>query len=97
MRKLTTLAFIVGVGLAGTLSANAMTPASLGQAAPGMTVVVAGGCGPGFHRGPLGGCRPNAAGPVVVVPGAVIVAPGPCGGRGTHRVCGPRGCARVCN
>jgi len=33
-----------------------------------------GGCGPGFHRGPYGGCRPNG-GPVVVAPGAVVVAP----------------------
>ena len=33
----------------------------------------AGGCGLGFHRGPYGGCRPN--GPVVVAPGAVVVAP----------------------
>jgi hypothetical protein len=34
----------------------------------------AGGCGPGFHRGPYGGCRPNR-GPIVVVPGAAVVAP----------------------
>jgi hypothetical protein len=33
-----------------------------------------GGCGIGFHRGPYGGCRPNG-GPVVVVPGAAVVAP----------------------
>jgi hypothetical protein len=32
----------------------------------------AGGCGPGFHRNPYGECRPNR-GPVVVVPGAVVV------------------------
>jgi hypothetical protein len=31
-----------------------------------------GGCGPGFHRNPYGECRPNR-GPVVVVPGAVVV------------------------
>jgi hypothetical protein len=35
----------------------------------------AGGCGPAFHRGPYGGCQPNRA--VVVVPGAVVVAPAP--------------------
>jgi hypothetical protein len=34
----------------------------------------AGGCGAGFHRGPYGGCQPNR-GPVVVVPGAAVVAP----------------------
>jgi hypothetical protein len=34
-----------------------------------------GGCGPGFHRNPYGECRPNR-GPVVVVPGAVVVVPG---------------------
>jgi hypothetical protein len=33
-----------------------------------------GGCGIGFHRGPYGGCRANG-GPVVVAPGAVVVAP----------------------
>jgi hypothetical protein len=32
------------------------------------------GCGAGFHRGPYGGCQPNR-GAVVVVPGAVVVAP----------------------
>jgi hypothetical protein len=31
-----------------------------------------GGCGPGFHRNPYGECRPNR-GPVVVVPGAIVV------------------------
>jgi hypothetical protein len=25
------------------------------------------------------------------------VAPGPCGGRGSHRVCNPYRCWRVCN
>lgn len=43
-----------------------------------------GGCGWGWHRGPWGGCRANGSGPayvaprapVVVVPGAVIYAPG---------------------
>jgi len=35
----------------------------------------AGGCGPGYHRGPYGGCQPNRG--VVVVPGAVVVAPAP--------------------
>ncbi|UGA47593.1 hypothetical protein HU230_0016800 [Bradyrhizobium quebecense] len=34
----------------------------------------AGGCGPGWHRGPYGGCVRNR-GPVVVAPGAVVVAP----------------------
>ena len=34
------------------------------------------GCGPGAHRDRYGYCRPNA---VVVVPGAVVVAPVVCG------------------
>jgi len=34
----------------------------------------AGGCGPGWYRGAYGGCRPMR-GPVVVAPGAVMVAP----------------------
>jgi len=33
----------------------------------------AGGCGERFHRGPNGGCIANV-GPVVVVPGAPVVA-----------------------
>src|SRR5262245_50708673 len=33
------------------------------------TADAAQGCGVGFHRGPYGHCRPNAPGPVVVVPG----------------------------
>lgn len=96
MRKLTVLALIVGVGLAGTLSANAMTPAPISQTAPGMTIAVAGGCGPGFHRAAYGGCHPNG-GPEVGVPGAVGSVAGRCGGRGMHRICSPLGCRRVCN
>jgi hypothetical protein len=73
-----------------------LTPLDPGQAS--VIIPVAGGCGVGFHRGPYGGCRRNAGGPVVVVPGAVVVAPGPCGGRGMHRVCNGLGrCWRVCN
>jgi hypothetical protein len=58
------------------------------------------GCGAGLHRDRADGCRPNGGGPVVGVPGAVIVAPGayPCGGMGRHRVCYPDGrCVMVCN
>jgi hypothetical protein len=40
----------------------------------------AGGCGAGFHRGPNGGCIANGS-PVVVVPGAPVVA--------APRVCPP--------
>jgi hypothetical protein len=40
------------------------------------------GCGPGFHRGGNGRCYPNGGGGVVVVPGAVVVAP-------VGVVCGP--------
>ena len=40
----------------------------------------AGGCGERFHRGPNGGCIANG-GPVVVVPGAPVVA--------APRVCPP--------
>ncbi len=43
------------------------TAAALTAVVP--TADAAGGCGIGFHRGPYGGCRPNARGPVVVVPG----------------------------
>jgi hypothetical protein len=80
------------------------------QAQDGLVVLTAGGCGAGFHRGPGGGCRVNGyyggrywgtpvVAPVVVAPGAVVVAPGaPCGGRGRHRVCNGMGnCWMVCN
>jgi hypothetical protein len=96
MNRVIALAFILGLSGSG---AQAMPLASV-QTPDGMIVKVAGGCGPGFHRGPYGGCRPNGGGPVVVVPGAVVVAPGagPCGGMGRHRVCYPDGrCAMVCN
>ena len=45
-----------------------------------------------------GYASPNR-GDVIVVPGAVVVAPaGPCGGRGRHRECSPEGrCIMVCN
>src|SRR5258707_9328747 len=92
------IAFAFILGLSGS-AAEAM-PLSPDQAPGGMIIKVAGGCGLGFHRGPYGGCRPNGAGAVVVVPGAVVVAPGmgPCGGRGRHRVCYPGGgCRTVCN
>jgi hypothetical protein len=49
-----------------------------------LIIPVAGGCGAGFHRGPAGGCRRNGyyggvyyGTPAVVVPGPVVVAPGP--------------------
>jgi hypothetical protein len=94
MNRLVTLAFILGL----SASAAQALPLAPGQAPANMIIKVAGGCGPGFHRGPYGGCQPNR-GDVIVVPGAVVVAPaGPCGGRGRHRECSPEGrCIMVCN
>jgi len=95
MNKLVAFAFILGLS-GGAAQAVPMAP---GQTPASMIIKVEGGCGPGFHRGPYGGCRPNR-GDVVVVPGAVVVAPGagPCGGMGRHRVCYPDGrCVMVCN
>jgi hypothetical protein len=71
MHKLVALAFILG--LSG--SAAQALPLAPDQAPASLIIKVAGGCGPGFHRGPMGGCQPNRG--VVVVPGAVVVAPGP--------------------
>lgn len=45
----------------------AATIAGLGSAS------AEGGCGPGMHRNAYGECRVNRGGPVVVVPGAVVV------------------------
>jgi hypothetical protein len=104
MIRLSSLALVLGITVAGFASVQAMPAASLDQGQSGITIPVAGGCGAGFHRGPYGGCRANGyyggrywGSPVVVAPGAVVVAPGPCGGRGTHRVCNPYRCWRVCN
>jgi hypothetical protein len=95
MNKLVALAFILGLSGSAALA----LPLAPGQAPANMIIKVEGGCGPGFHRGPMGGCRPNR-GDVIVVPGAVVVAPGPgpCGGAGRHRACSPEGrCVMVCN
>ena len=100
MNKLYSLLVIIAISTFGVAAAQAMPLAPLEQAQAGLTIPVAGGCGAGWHRGPLGACRRNGyyggvyfGGPgVVVVPG-----PGPCGGRGTHRVCNPYRCWRVCN
>ena len=94
MNKLIALAFILGLS-AGAAQALPLAP---GQTPDNMIIKVEGGCGMGFHRGPMGGCIRN--GGVVVVPGAVVVAPvgGACGGRGRHRECSPEGrCIMVCN
>jgi hypothetical protein len=106
MIRLSFLALILGITFAGLASVQAMPAAPLDQFQSGITVPVAGGCGAGWHRGPRGGCRANGyyggrywGSPVVVAPGAVVVAPGgPCGGRGRHRVCNGMGhCWMVCN
>ena len=72
MNKLVALAFILGLSGSAALA----LPLAPGQAPANMIIKVEGGCGPGFHRGPMGGCRPNR-GDVIVVPGAVVVAPAP--------------------
>ena len=103
MTKLFSFAAAVSISFFCVAAAQSMPLAPLEQAQAGLTIPVAGGCGPGFHRGPYGGCRRNGyyggvyyGGAPVVVPG-VVVAPGPCGGRGMHRVCNPYRCWRVCN
>jgi hypothetical protein len=102
VNKLFSLAAAVSISFFCVAAAQSMPLAPLEQAQAGLTIPVAGGCGPGFHRGPYGGCRRNGYyggvyyGAPVVAPG-VVVAPGPCGGRGTHRVCNPYRCWRVCN
>ncbi len=96
MNKLIVLAFMLGLSASG---AQAMPPASI-HTPDGIIIKVEGGCGPGLHRDRFGACRPSGGGPVVVVPGAVVVAPGaePCGGMGRHRACAPDGrCRMVCN
>ncbi|HXX08669.1 MAG TPA: hypothetical protein VEJ43_11455 [Pseudolabrys sp.] len=106
MNRILSLALVIGISVFGVAAGQAMPLAPLDQAQTGITIPVAGGCGAGWHRGPGGACRPNGyyggvyygGAPVVVAPGAVVVAPGaPCGGRGTHRVCNPYRCWRVCN
>ena len=105
MIRLSSLALIIGITVAGIASGQAMPAAPLDQAQPGITIPVAGGCGVGWHRGPYGGCRRNGyyggayygGAPVVVAPEPVVVAPGPCGGRGMHQVCNAYRCWRVCN
>jgi len=109
VKRLFSLALLIGISLLGVAAAQAMPLAPLEQAQAGLTIPVAGGCGVGFHRGPYGGCRRNGYyggvyyGGAVVAPGVVVaappvvVAPAPCGGRGMHRVCNPYRCWRVCN
>jgi hypothetical protein len=106
VNRLLSLALFTSISIFGVAATQAMPLAPLDQAQAGITIPVAGGCGAGWHRGPGGACRPNGyyggayyGTPVVVAPRAVVVAPGPapCGGRGTHRVCNPYRCWRVCN
>jgi len=102
--------FFASVLIAAAVGLSAVAtqamPLGSNQTQDSLVVLVEGGCGVGFHRGPYGGCRANGyyggrywGAPVVVAPGAVVVAPvGPCGGRGAHQVCGPYGnCRMVCN
>jgi hypothetical protein len=97
--KLFSLGLVIGISIFGATVAQAMPLAPLSQVQTGLTIPAAGGCGAGWHRDFNGICRPNVApGAVVVAPGAaVVVAPGPCGGRGMHRVCNAYRCWRVCN
>ena len=103
MNKLLSLAVVFGVSFFCVAASQAMPLTPLDQTQAGLTIPVAGGCGVGFHRGPYGGCRRNGyyggvyyGAPVVAAP-PVVVAPGPCGGRGSHRVCNPYRCWQVCN
>jgi hypothetical protein len=103
MKTLIAFAAAAAIGLTA-IAAQAM-PVAPNKASGGMVIQVAGGCGLGWHRGPYGGCRRNGfAEPLVVAPApyyngpALLVAPGPCGGRGQHRVCNGYGrCWMVCN
>lgn len=110
MNRLLSLAVAIGISIFGVAMSQAMPLAPLDQGQAGLTIQVAGGCGAGWHRGPRGGCRRNGYyggtyfGGAVVAPGVVVAAPpvvvvpgGACGGRGTHRVCNPYRCWRVCN
>jgi hypothetical protein len=98
MTRLLSLAVALGVSLAGLASVQAMPAAPFDKVESGMTIPVAGGCGAGWHRGPGGACRRNGYyGGVYYGGGPVVVAPAPCGGRGSHRVCNPYRCWRVCN
>jgi hypothetical protein len=111
VNRLLSLAVAIGFSLFGVAMSQAMPLAPLEQGQAALTIPVAGGCGAGFHRGPGGGCRRNGYyggtyyGGAVVAPGVVVAAPpvvvapaaAPCGGRGTHRVCDPFRCWRVCN
>ncbi len=108
MKAIYSLLVIIGISIFGFAAAHAMPQASLDKAQAGITIPVAGGCGAGWHRGPYGGCRRNGyyggvyyggamVAPGVVVGAPVVVAPGPCGGRGAHRVCNPYRCWMVCN
>jgi len=109
MNKFFALLLVTAAVGAFSIATQAM-PLGSNQAQESLVVLTAGGCGAGFHRGPGGGCRVNGyyggrywgtpvVAPVVVAPGAVVVAPGgPCGGRGRHRVCNAMGnCWMVCN
>jgi hypothetical protein len=110
-RQFVTLAGTLGfafLGLAGSGSANAtaLGSTSLRPAADSIASVEKTACWrQGWHGWgwyPCGGPVVVAPAPVVVAPGpaAVVVAPGPgpCYGRGWHRVCNGWGhCWRACN
>ena len=74
------LAFAAVLSSLGVLSAQALPAAPVPSTVEISDVMpVAGGCGGGFYRDRYGVCRPKrgyrAAAPVLVVPGAVVVAP----------------------
>lgn len=98
MTRIFSLGLLIAIGFFGVAAAQAMPTAPLDQTRPQLTIPVAGGCGPGWHRDFNGMCRPNVAPrAVVVAPVPMVVAPGACGGRGSHRVCNAYRCWRVCN
>ena len=83
MNKLFASVLIAGAVGLSAVAARAL-PIGGDRTQDSLLVPVAGGCGVGFHRGPYGGCRVNGyyggrywGTPAVVVPGAVVVAPGP--------------------
>ena len=105
MIRLSSLALILGITFAGIASVQAMPAAPLDQLQSGITVPVAGGCGAGWHRGRAADAVATDITAECITAevqswlrrGQSWLQPAPCGGRGTHRVCNPYRCWRVCN